>query len=105
MAAPAGRTQLTITGAGFGGPHDWVAVKFCPAGSQSATAEGCQYGFDDRSNTSFHPLSDTTIKVDAPAWPIAGDGGIATVSVFVIVLSQRERGRYDLAPRTSSTTR
>ncbi|HXR22555.1 MAG TPA: IPT/TIG domain-containing protein, partial [Acidimicrobiales bacterium] len=98
MAAPAGRTQLTITGAGFGGPQDWVAVKFCPAGSQSATAEGCQYGFDDRSNTSFHPLSDTTIKVDAPAWPIAGDGGIATVSVFVIVLTKESGEGTSSAP-------
>jgi hypothetical protein len=93
VASPAGGTPLTITGHGFGVPQDWVAVKFCPSGSQSGTAEGCKYGLDGAGNNSFsfHPVSDTTINVDAPDWPIAGGAGSATVSVFVIVLT-RETG-------------
>jgi hypothetical protein len=85
-ASPAGETPLTITGHGFGVPPDEVLVEFCPEGTNlSISSKGCKFGADKEGEEHFQPLSDTTIKVDAPDWPIAGGAGSATVWFFVIV--------------------
>jgi hypothetical protein len=64
---------------------DEVSVTFCPEGSTSANAEGCKLGKSGPGDHGvvFSPRSDTTILVEAPAWPITGDSGSATVWVFV----------------------
>ena len=62
---------------------------FCPEGSDpTKDGKDCLLGVDQEDSISLHPLSDTTIKIAAPRWPITGDGGSAPVSVFFVARAQ-----------------
>ena len=77
LISPAGGTELTITGSGFGGPYAFASVTFCPPGTTDlADADGrCKEGLNP-ADTAEHvvpPESDTVLKVIDPGWDIASN--------------------------------
>jgi hypothetical protein len=97
-ASPAGGTELTITGQGFGTRDEFVLVDFCPEGSADIGAKGCKSGHDEAGGSVLHPQGDTRINVAAPAWAIPGDAGSAAVSVFVVVVPKLGAAGTSSAP-------
>ena len=89
--SPAGGTELTITGDGFGTSANQVSVYFCPAGvltPNSECLEGSKLG--SPSDHTFAPENDTTIKVVDPSWQI--QNGIENVEVMVAVYTKTDTG-------------
>jgi hypothetical protein len=59
-------------------------VTFCPPGIGDPETKGCEHGLGDDGEDYFHPVSDSVITVEAPAWAIP-PGGSNAVSIIVIV--------------------